>query len=282
MSENTDGDQQNFAAFLLTVGSVTAVFLCVFLLAFPEPIGMYFAVGVIGVTAITMVFGIILNMLSHFDGEQTNESDETHTATVEHERAKQNQPLPKKVNFTSELRQLREHFGGELPKQAESFVEEYERFKSSKKNRKAIAGSLRAAMNPLHPLVSGDEEMEELVEEMGDRLFEYINSTPTQNISITSYGFYTDGNKASIEDLAGGSARIIAQVHNEGETSKVEVGVEFDNKDGVTVRSITSPVGVVANDATKELNTKISVPSIATTARVFPVKATEDTEVLDM
>jgi|GEM_PF-643277 len=282
----TEESGPNLAAFLLTAGSVTAVFVAIFVFAFPEPINQYFAGIVLAVTVITLIVGMVLDLLGYFGDEAKVPAPDDETASseptqLESVRRRPNKPLPKQVNFDDEIRELRDHFGGDLPEQMDAFLTEYEKLKSSSQNRKVVAGSLRAALNPIAALVT-DEETEEMVDEMGDQLFAYIKADPVDNMVVTEHAFYTDGVQTPIADLQTEQARIKATVHNKGDSAKAEVAVRFKNEAGVPVKTAYLPVGEVVTEARKELNTSVYVPSLATAADVFVVRATQDTPVLDM
>ena len=275
----------NLGAFLLTAGSVTVVFVAVFVFAFPEPINQYFAGVVLSVTVVTLIVGMVLDLLGYFGDEAKVPADgddgPSEPEQLQSVRKRPNKPLPKQINFDDELRELRDHFDGEMPSQMNSFLTEYEKLKSASQNRKVIAGSLRAALNPISALVT-DEETEEMVDEMGDRLFAYIKADPVDNIVVTEHAFYEDGVVTPIAELQGEQARIKATVHNQGDSAKAEVAVRFKNASGVPVKTAYLPVGEVVTEAQKELNTSVYVPSLATDADVFVVRATQDTPVLDM
>lgn len=274
----------NLGAFLLTVAGVTAMFVAIFTFAFPAPINQYFAGIVLFVTVITLVIGMVLDLLGYFSDEAkvlTESADRTEPKQLDAVRAKPNVPLPKKINFDDEIAQLRDHFDGDLPRQMDSFLTEYQELKSATQNRKVVAGSLRAALNPISALVNS-EEMEEMVDDMGDRLFAYIKADPVDNIVVTEHAFFQDGVQTQVADQQGEQVRIKATVHNEGETAKAEVAVRFTNSSGVPVKTAYLPVGELVTEARKELNTSVYVPSLATGADVFVIRATQDTPVLDL
>jgi hypothetical protein len=275
----------NLAAFLLTVAGVTVAFITVFVFSFPGIIGRFFAGAVIAVTIITLIVGMVLDLLGYFGNQQkilTQPTPDTATGVPESVRKKPNRPLPKRINFDEEIETLREYFDGELPPQMDSFLTEYMQLKTSTSNRKVKAGSLRAALNPIQTLVAGDEEMEELVTDMGDQLFSYIKADPVDNIVVTEHAFYRDGHQYPVEELQAENARIKATVHNQGESAKAEVAVQFKNTDDVPVKTAYLPVGNLVPEARKDLNTNVYVPSLATSASVFVIRATQDTEVLSM
>ncbi|ERG90694.1 MAG: hypothetical protein J07HQW1_00721 [Haloquadratum walsbyi J07HQW1] len=280
-----DGAGPNFAAFLLTVGGVTVVFIAVFIFAFPGTIGRFFAAAVVTVTIITLMLGMVLDLLGYFGSRASilvdSEEEQTANGVPDSVSRKPNKPLPKQINFDSEIKTLQEHFDGELPSQMNSFLTEYEQLKKSTSNRKVTAGSLRAALNPVQTIVD-DTEMEELVDDMGDRLFRYIKSDPVDNIVVSEYAFYQDGNQKSVETLQAQKARIRATVHNQGEGAKAEVAVQFKNTDGVPVKTAYLPVGNLVPEGRKDLDTNVYIPSLATEADVFVIRATPDTEVLTM
>lgn len=140
---------------------------------------------------------------------------------------------------------------------------------------------MRSALNPL-PVLVKTEEMEDLIDEMGDRLFRYIKADATEHLTVTEAAFYRDGAEMPLSNLQGGEARLKATVHNAGEASTVEVEVEFRSKDDVKVKSTSLPLGRIPPDARKELNTQVYVPSIATDASVYAVASVQGDKVLEM
>ena len=279
-------EEQNFAAFMLVVGSVTAVFVAVFTFLLSGVVAQLLVASVVTIGFISIIIGFALNVLGYFDADDTTESTES---TPERRRpawrpeTPVNKPLPPLINFDSDLQRLQEHFGGELPAEMDSFVEEYKRLRTtnSRDNRRSIASSMRSALNPL-PVLVKTEEMEELIDEMGDRLFRYIKADATEHLTVTEAAFYRDGAEMPLSELQGGEARLKATVHNAGEASTVEVEVEFRNKDGVKVKSTSLPLGRIPPDARKELNTQVYVPSIATDASVYAVASVQGDKVLEM
>lgn len=62
------GPEQNFGAFMLTVGAVTIAFGSVFLLVVPGDVGNFLIAIVAGVTVLSLVIGFTLNNVGYFDG----------------------------------------------------------------------------------------------------------------------------------------------------------------------------------------------------------------------
>jgi len=71
-------------------------------------------------------------------------------------------------------------------------------------------------------------------------------------------------------------------VSNDGESMKTDVLLRFTDGDGIEVKQTKLPVGEVPTAATKELNTQVYVPSVASSVSVSPVPAAISREVLDM
>lgn len=124
----------NFAAFLLTVGGVTVVFIAIFIFAFPGAIGRFFAAAVVAVTIITLMLGMVLDLLGYFGSRASilveSEEEQTASSVPDSVSRKPNKPLPKQINFDSEITTLQEYFDGELPSQMNSFLTEYEKLKN--------------------------------------------------------------------------------------------------------------------------------------------------------
>ncbi|MFC6962134.1 hypothetical protein [Halocatena marina] len=61
------GEDPALGPFLLVVGMVTCVFVAVFQLTLPIPIAYLLSAGVLFVTALSIVFALVLNTLGHFE-----------------------------------------------------------------------------------------------------------------------------------------------------------------------------------------------------------------------
>lgn len=281
-------EEENFAGFMLVVGSVTAVFVSVFTFLLSGVVAQVLIAAVVTIGFVSIILGFALNVLGYFDAEgATTESSDPEPPEQRRSTWRPdtpiNKPLPPLINFDSDLGRLQEHFDGELPAEMDSFIEEYKRLRTtnSRDNRRSIASSMRTALNPL-PVLVKNEEMEELIDEMGDRLFRYIKADATEHLTVTEAAFYRHGRERPLSELQGGEARLKATVHNAGETSTAEVEVEFRNVDGVKVKSTSLPLGRIPPDARKELNTQVYVPSIATDASIYAVASVQGDKVLDI
>lgn len=277
----------NVAGFLLTVGSVTVAFLAVFLLVFDGVVAEILAASVIAIGLVSVIIGMALDLLGYFDGEAKPSSTQRGSSKAAVKTASKpvtpNKPLAPVINFDDELAQLKEAFGDDVPKPVASFAKEYRALKGmSPDSRRTAASNMRATLNPITVLVDGDDELEPLVDDIGDRLFRYIKSDPTDFLSVTDFAFYVDGNKESVRDISGHEARLKATVFNEGEECNAEVVLQFESESGVNVRREYLPVGAVQPNAQKELNTHVYVPSPATQVKLSVVESAPGEPVLDM
>ncbi|PSP80575.1 hypothetical protein BRC88_05015 [Halobacteriales archaeon QS_4_69_225] len=266
---------------------VTSSFVIVFQQTLPEAVATTLSWVVIGVSAVSAMMGFVLEALSYFDrdggAERTAPADPTPTTSsrpwVPDGDVK---PLPPLINFDDELEQLYDYFDGEFPSQAETFLEGYKRMKTADRGQRGtIASDVRAGLNPIIVLVD-DPEVESMLSQMGEDLFAYVKTDGAELVSVDRYALYDDGKKAPVDELQGRQARIRASVSNDGESMKTDVLLRFTDGDGIEVKRTKLPVGEVPTAATKELNTQVYVPSVASSVTVSPVPAAASREVLDM
>ena len=283
-----DGDRTpGLGAFLVLVLVVTSSFVIVFQQTLPDAVATTLSWVVIGVSAVSAMMGFVLEALSYFDrdggAEPTAPADPTPTTSsrpwVPDGDVK---PLPPLINFDDELEQLYDYFDGEFPSQAETFLEGYKRMKTADRGQRGtIASDVRAGLNPIIVLVD-DPEVESMLSQMGEDLFAYVKTDGAELVSVDRYALYDDGKKAPVDELQGRQARIRASVSNDGESMKTDVLLRFTDGDGIEVKRTKLPVGEVPTAATKELNTQVYVPSVASSVTVSPVPAAASREVLDM
>lgn len=274
-------------AFFVLVLVVTSSFIVVFQQTLPEAVATTLSWVVIGVAAVSAVIGFVLEALEYFDGDGEAEPAEpaepvTTTSSRPWVPDGEAKPLPPLINFDDELEELYDYFDGEFPSQAETLVEGYKRLKTADRGQRgSIASDVRAGLNPVTVLVD-DPEVESMLSQMGEDLFTYVKTDGAELVSIDRYALYDDGTEASVEELQGRQARIVAGVSNDGESMKVDVLLRFGDGDGVEVKRTKLPVGEVPTATTKELNTRVYVPSVASSVSVSPVPASASREVLDM
>ena len=283
-----DGDRTpGLGAFLVLVLVVTSSFVIVFQQTLPEGVATTLSWVVIGVSAVSAMMGFVLEALSYFDGdgeaERTEPAEPTSTTSsrpwVPDGDVK---PLPPLINFDDELEQLYDYFDGEFPSQAETFLDGYKRVKTADRGQRgSIASDVRAGLNPIIVLVD-DPEVESMLSQMGEDLFAYVKTDGAELVSVDRYALYDDGKKTPVDELQGRQARIRASVSNDGESMKTDVLLRFTDDDGIEVKRTKLPVGEVPTAATKELNTQVYVPSVASSVTVSPVPAAASREVLDM
>ena len=283
-----DGDRTpGLGAFLVLVLVVTSSFIVVFQQTLPEAVATTLSWVVIGVSAVSAMMGFVLEALSYFDGdggaEPTEPAEPTPTTSsrpwVPDGDVK---PLPPLINFDDELEELYDYFDGEFPSQAEAFLKGYKRMKTADRGQRgSIASDVRAGLNPIIVLVD-DPEAESMLSRMGEDLFAYVKTDGAELVSVDRYALYDDGKKAPVDELQGRQARIRASVSNDGESMKTDVLLRFIDGDGIEVKRTKLPVGEVPTAATKELNTQVYVPSVASSVSVSPVPAAASREVLDM
>jgi hypothetical protein len=258
------GEDPNLGSFLLVVGIVTCVFIALFQFTVPAPISHLLTGGVLFVTVISAMFALLLDTLGYFDREtaDTTSDVETDESTDTTEPWIPDQPvdsLPPVIDFDDELRAFADLYDGDLPGQFDPFIEDYRRLKTNSRNRRTIASDLRADLNPIGAFFEEGTDGYEIYDEIGDRLFRYIRGG--SNLTVGRAVFYDgDGDETAVEDLANGVGRVELAVENEGETTDIEVTVEFFDGDGTPVSSQTSPAGTVGSGASRTVVADVFVP----------------------
>jgi hypothetical protein len=267
------GEDPNFGSFVLTVGIVTCVFIAAFQFTLPSPVSHLLTAGVLLVTVLTAVIASALETLGYFDPDkgtartQTDEQTDSRPAKPWVVGNRQAAPLPPLLNFDAELRSFAELYDGELPQQFDSFIEDYRRLKTNRKNRATIASDLRADLNPISVLFEDGSEGDDLYQQISDKLFRYIRNDVLDAVSVRSVTFHdADGNEASVADLAREVSRADFVVENEGEEATVEVVVEFYDGNDDRIGSQTYPIGIIKPAATREVSADVLVPADATRA----------------
>lgn len=267
------GEDPNFGSFVLTVAIVTCVFIAAFQFTLPSPVSHLLTAGVLLVTVLTAVIASALETLGYFDPDrgtaqtQTDEQTDTRPAKPWVVGNRQAAPLPPLLNFDAELRAFSDLYDGNLPPQFDSFIEDYRRLKTNRKNRTTIASDLRADLNPISVLFEDGSEGDELYQQISDKLFRYIRNDVLDAVSVRSVTFHdADGNEATVADLESEVSRADFVVENEGEEATVEVVVEFYNEDGDRIGSQTYPIGTIKPAATREVSADVLVPADATRA----------------
>ena len=265
------GPNPNLGSFLLVVGMVTAVFIALFQLTLPPPVSVLLTAGVLVITVLSAIFGLLLDSFGYFEQETTtttaattSESDERTTAArpwvpVEKTPA----PLPPLINFDAELRAYADMFDGDLPEEFDPFISDYLRLKTNTRNRATIASDLRADLNPIGALFEEGSEGDKLYEDVSQRLLRYI-SDREDHVSLDRVAFYDeDGNETDVRAIENQPGRVELGITNEGEAAEVEVGVALYDEDDAVISSHTYSVGLVSPGATKAVDTDIFVPSDA-------------------
>ena len=276
--------EQNLAAFLLTVGGVTVAFIAVFVFTIGDAVGNIFIWTAVGVGLITVFVGMTLDLLGFFDSERAVLRDRTESSgpvdAIEFAADPTVSPL---LDFEAELQTIADAYGESPPSQLTTFVDEYRRIRDKGVGSRAdAAGDLRASLNPLSVIAEGEEALEDAVTQIEQKLQLYVSSAPYELFEIEEVGLYVDGSRTAVQDVAGQQARIKLEVHNAGDTAKAEVRLRFRSTEGVVVRREFLPMGEIAADATKQLDTQVYVPSVAARMQVESVRPSDDTPVLDL
>jgi hypothetical protein len=263
------GRDPNLGSFLLTIGIVTCVFIALFQFAMPSPVSHLLTAGVIIITVVSAGFAALLDSLDYFDGPTESTAQDPAPARTGKPWVPE-QPvsasLPPMINFDDELSQLQTHFDGELPDQFTAFIEDYRRLKTNPSNRKTIASDLRADLNPISVILDEDTPEYELYERISDGLFRYIGDS-TDHLTVTDVTSRdAAGEQQAIDALTGELAVFELSVGNEGETTDVEVVVEFYDDDEL-LSTHTVSLGAVNSGATQDVSTNIYIPESADRVR---------------
>ena len=267
------GPDPNLGSFLLTVGSVTCVFIALFQFTMPSPASHLLTAGVIVITVVSAGFAALLDSLDYFD--QSSESTAS-AASESKSKAKAkpwvpegpvSAPLPPMINFDEELSELQDHFDGELPSQLTAFIEDYRRLKTSPTNRMTIASDLRADLNPVGAILDEGTPEYDLYQRISDGLFRYIGDS-ADHLAVTEVESTTEaGQPKGIEALAGELAVFDFSVQNDGEATDVDIVARFyDGDDLLSTR--TASLKAVRPGATQTASTKIYVPESADRVQV--------------
>lgn len=285
-SDSRDADsstfEQNRSAFLIVVGSISAIFITTFSFVLSGPLRTILFGGSVLVGVVSVFLVLVLDNLGQFDENTTsvaseNEIVERDVTVSDRSPRTPRTSLAPLVNFDDELIELKAHFGGDFPDQMETFIRNYEKFKSSEyRKRQTVASDMRSSLSPATVLVEEGSEAEEIVSDIGDRLLRYVDSSPMELIAISDVSLLKDGEKKSLSDLKSEQARITSMLYNEGETSTVEVLILFRDSDGAIIRRDYCSVGVLVANERKELDTQLHIPNIASSVDVSVVEATPE------
>lgn len=234
--------------FFLLIAGVSVVLAAAFGQAFSGAAFAVIGVAVGGVMVISITVWLVLQRVGYFipdtvgeapaaDPPGTADADaDGGTAAVDPERGRtRNKPLPPLINFREEIETLDAHFGpeDEYPRQYETFRETYLEMKQATENRYPKASDLRAALNPVTVLAEGDDEAEAAVEEIGDRLFRYLDADSGETLQVTSVTFTADGETVSVGDVDDATVEVRATVKNIGEyVSAAQVRLQFLDASG--------------------------------------------------
>ena len=260
------GPDPNLGSFLLTIGIVTCVFIALFQFTMPSPVSHLLTAGVIVITVVSAGFAALLDSLNYF-GQSSESPSQAGSDSVQHSKPwvpeeQVSASLPPMLNFDEELNELEAHFDGDLPDQLTPFIEDYRRLKLNPKNRMSIASDLRADLNPISVMLDEDEPEYEPYQRISDGLFRYIGDS-ADHLTVTDVTSRdAAGEPQDIETMAGDLAVFEFSVRNEGETTGVEVIVEFYDGDE-SLSTWTGSLQSVSPGATETLSTNIYIPESA-------------------
>ena len=260
------GPDPNLGSFLLTIGIVTCVFIALFQFTMPSPVSHLLTAGVIVITVVSAGFAALLDSLNYFsqssDPPAQTDSDPVQNSKPWVPEEQISASLPPMINFDEELSDLEAHFDGELPEQLTPFIEDYRRLKMNPENRMSIASDLRADLNPISVILDEDAPEYEPYERISDGLFRYIGDS-ADHLTITDVTSRdAAGQPQEIGAIAGDVAVFDISVRNEGETTDVEVIVEFYDGDE-SLSTWTGSLKTVNPGATETLSTNIYIPESA-------------------
>ena len=276
-------DDLNTASMLLVVGSVAAIFTAVAMVAFPLSIARLFALVVASVTIITLIVIGVLQWLGVMNRDVLSAKA---TRVQEREGAgqsetlpsldsKANKPLPKRVDFIEELEIIQDSFDGQFPAAANEFLRDYRAFRAQPARRSSLAGTLRSALNPLQALTEDGSDAADAVEDIGDRLFSYINQDPVDQLEVVDYWFSRNGSGATLADVAGTDAKIHIELYNHGEPLKASLKTVFGDENMQTVhRTVQYPLDKLSVEEERVVSFWVAVPEDVGESRVTVDSAT--------
>ncbi|WP_440991306.1 hypothetical protein [Haloarchaeobius baliensis] len=260
------GRDPDLGSFLLVVGIVTCVFIALFQLALPAPVSYLLTAGVVFVTVLSAIIGVVLDSLGYFERRTAPAVEAEPRETTRRPWVpvgKPAAPLPPLLNFDAELRAYADLFDGELPSAFDPFISDYRRLKTNTRNRATIASDLRADLNPIGALFAIGTEGDRIYEDISERLFRYI-SERGDAVTVERLVFHDgDGTETDLASLANQLAHVELTIANEGEAAAVEVVVEFYDEQDEPVSSSAWNVGLLRPGATKVFDTDVFVPAAA-------------------
>jgi hypothetical protein len=258
------GRDPNLGSFLLVVGIVTAVFIALFQFTLPAPISNLLTAGVLFVTVLSALFGMLLDSFGYFDRPVAASADPGERSAVARPWVPVGgaaAPLPPLLNFDAELRAYAELFDGELPAAFDPFISDYLRLKTSTRNRATVASDLRADLNPIGALFDEGTEGDRIYEDISQRLFRYI-SRRGDHLTVDYVAFYDEnGDETDVGSMTNQLGRVELSVTNEGEAADVEAVVTLYDGGGAAVASRTCAAGTLSPGGTRVLYADVFVPA---------------------
>lgn len=167
--------ERNLAAYMFVVGAITIVFWATFVFGFSGVVLQLFLVTAAGVALFSVTVGVVLDMLGYFD----DDAPASPIDGLSDGRAGSNGALPPLLEFDDELAALESSLEGNGSSRLSTVAIEYGRLKSDPAHRREVAHSMRSALAELSVDTDGSarEEPQAIVDDMGDRLSEYIETT---------------------------------------------------------------------------------------------------------
>ncbi|WP_433634111.1 hypothetical protein [Halomicrococcus sp. NG-SE-24] len=261
------GENPNLGSFLLVVGIVTVVFIALFQFTLPAPVSALLTAGVLFVTVLSAIFGLLLDSLGYFERDApatTSESDSRETdAKPWVPIGKASAPLPPLINFDAELRAYADMYDSDLPTEFDPFISDYLRLKTNTSNRTTIASDLRADLNSIGALFEEGSEGDRIYEDVSQRLFRYIGDK-NNHVTLDDVTFYDEGgNESDIRTIQNQLAHVELTIANEGEAAEVEVVISLHNRNDSALSSHTYSAGLINPGVTKVIDTDVFIPADA-------------------
>jgi hypothetical protein len=168
--------ERNLAAYMFVVGAITIVFWATFVFGFSGVVLQLFLVTAAGVALFSVTVGVVLDMLGYFDDDVADSTVGGNYSGA----TSQNGTLPPLLDFDEELVALESSLDDDGSARLSTVAVEYGRLKGDPANRHEVAHSMRSALATLSVGTEGPTkaEPEAIVDDMGDRLSEYIETEP--------------------------------------------------------------------------------------------------------
>jgi hypothetical protein len=163
----------------------------------------------------------------------------------------------------------------DLPPSFMELREAYEKLRAAGENRNSRVSDFNARLSAVEEDLPETRAVTRWIDSMENRIDLYLDSRRRLSSTLHLSGaklFDDDGDATSIGDLQSETATLRVTVANGGDRAAAVARVEFYNDqegDRILVRADELPMGAVGPGDTKTMETRVYVPSIATSFDVI-------------